>query len=208
VERKFPVGSQIEGPVTKIMNFGAFVEIAPGADGLVHVSEIVADRRINHPRDVLREGQRVKAVVLAIDSEKRQIKLSMKQLIPTSIDEYIAEHKVGDRVSGRVVELTALGATIELGEGIRAALHVKTGGAAGTGRAGNAPATETAKASASESGAVAPDLSQLSSMLKARWKGSAPAPAAQPEPLAESQIRTFKIVKLIPDSKKIEVELA
>ena len=120
VERKFPAGSQVEGPVTKIMNFGAFVQIAEGVDGLVHVSEIVADRRINHPRDVLREGQRVKALVLAIDSEKRQIKLSMKQLIPTSIDEYIAEHKVGDTVSGRVVELTSSGAIVELGEGIRA----------------------------------------------------------------------------------------
>ncbi len=119
VERKFPVGSQVEGPITKIMNFGAFVQIAEGVDGLVHVSEIVAGRRINHPRDVLREGQRVKAVILAIDSEKRQIKLSMKQLIPTSIDEYIAEHKVGDQVSGRVVELTSSGAIVELGEGIR-----------------------------------------------------------------------------------------
>jgi small subunit ribosomal protein S1 len=202
VERNFPVGSQIEGPVTKIMNFGAFVEIIPGVEGLVHVSEIVADRRINHPRDVLREGQRVKALVLAIDPEKRQIKLSMKQLIPTSIDEYIAEHKVGDHVSGRVVELTASGAMVELGEGIRAIC-----GGAGTGRAGNAPAAETAKASASKSGATAPDLSQLSSMLTARWKGNAPAPSAAPEPLAESQIRTFKITKLAADSKKIEVEL-
>jgi len=198
VERKFPVGSQIEGPVTKIMNFGAFVEIAPGADGLVHVSEIVADRRINHPRDVLREGQRVKALVLAIDSEKRQIKLSMKQLIPTSIDEYIAEHKVGDRVSGRVVELTASGAVVELGEGIRAACHTV-----------NAPAAATAKTpAATESGAGKPDLSQLSSMLNARWKGNAPAPTAALEPLAESQIRTFKITRLDAESKKIEVELA
>jgi small subunit ribosomal protein S1 len=204
VERKFPVGSQIEGPVTKIMNFGAFVQIAPGTDGLVHVSEIVADRRINHPRDVLREGQRVKALVLAIDSEKRQIKLSMKQLIPTSIDEYIAEHKAGNQVSGRVVELTASGAVIELGEGIRATLLAKKAGAAG------APAAEVAKTSTAQStgAAAAPDLSQLSSMLKARWKGNAPAPSAQPEPLAESQIRTFKIVKLIPDAKQIEVELA
>src|SRR5580658_3128844 len=119
VERKFPAGSQIEGPITKIMNFGAFVQITEGVDGLVHVSEIVADRRINHPSDAVRQGQRVKAVVLAIDSAKRQIKLSMKQLIPTSIDEYIAEHKVGDSVSGRVVEITASGAVVELGEGIR-----------------------------------------------------------------------------------------
>ena len=126
VQRRFPAGSQVEGPVTKIMNFGAFVQIAEGVDGLVHVSEIVADRRINHPRDVVREGQVVKAVILAIDSEKRQIKLSMKQLIPTSIDEYIAEHKVGDTVSGRVVELTSSGATVELGEGIRAACRART----------------------------------------------------------------------------------
>ena len=199
VERKFPVGSQIEGPVTKIMNFGAFVEIAPGADGLVHVSEIVADRRINHPRDVLREGQRVKALVLAIDSEKRQIKLSMKQLIPTSIDEYIAEHKVGDRVSGRVVELTASGAVVELGEGIR--------GTCGAAAAPSAQKPAHTSSSAAPNSAE-PDLSQLSSMLKARWKGNAPAATTVPEPLAEDQIRTFKITKLAAETMKIELELA
>jgi small subunit ribosomal protein S1 len=117
-------------------------------------------------------------------------------LIPTSIDEYIAEHKVGDHVSGRVVELTASGAVVELGEGIRAALHAKKAAATG------APAVPAAAP------ATAPDLSQLSSMLKARWKGNAPSPSAQPEPLAEDQIRTFKITKLVADTKKIEVELA
>jgi small subunit ribosomal protein S1 len=197
LERKFPVGSQIEGPVTKIMNFGAFVQIAPGVDGLVHISEIVADRRLNHPSDALREGQRVQAVLLAMDPQKRQIKLSMKQLIPTSIDEYIAEHKVGDRVSGRVVELTASGAIVELGEGIRGAC-----------RTGTAAAAAKTSDAAPQSGAAKPDLSQLSSLLKARWKGNAPEPSAAPEPLAESQIRTFKITKLAADAKKIEVELA
>jgi small subunit ribosomal protein S1 len=207
VERKFPAGSQVEGPITKIMNFGAFVQIAEGVEGLVHVSEIVADRRINHPRDVVREGQRVKAVVLAIDSQKRQIKLSMKQLVPTSIDEYIAEHIVGDSVSGRVVELTSSGAIVELGEGIRATLTAMTS------RTGSAPSAEEFSAGASAlppAGAQfpsAPDLSQLSSMLKARWKGNAPAPSAQPEPLAEGQIRSFKITKLVADAKKIEIEL-
>jgi len=195
VERKFPAGSQIEGPVSKIMNFGAFVQIAEGVDGLVHISEIVADRRINHPRDALREGQVVKALVLAVDPEKRQIKLSIKQLIPTSIDEYIAEHKVGDRVSGRVVELTASGAIVELGEGIR-----------GTCNAAAAASPQKPLGVGAQSSA--PDLSQLSSMLKARWKGNAPALSAAPEPLAEAQIRSFKIVKLEPDGKKIEVEVA
>jgi small subunit ribosomal protein S1 len=206
VERKFPAGSQVEGPITKIMNFGAFVQIAEGVDGLVHVSEIVADRRINHPSDVVRQGQRVKAVVLAIDSEKRQIKLSMKQLIPTSIDEYIAEHKVGDQVSGRVVEIAASGAIIELGEGIRAALHAKAGH---TGNAPSAQESSSAPATAAQSSTLAaPDLSQFSSMLKARWKGSTHAPSAAPEPLAEGQIRTFRITKLVADPKKIEVDLA
>ncbi len=194
VRQKFPEGSQIEGPVTKIMNFGAFVQLTEGVEGLVHVSEIAADRRINHPGDVLRAGQIVKALVLAIDTEKRQIKLSMKQLIPTGIDEYIAEHKAGDVVSGRVMELGAGVAVVELGEGIRAQCRVKA-------VAATAPAAEPkpeAKA----------DLSSLTTLLSARWKGNAPAAAAKPEPLTEGQIRSFKIVKLNAEAKKIEVELA
>jgi small subunit ribosomal protein S1 len=191
--QRFPVGSQIEGPVTKLMNFGAFVQLVDGIEGLVHVSEISADRRINHPSDVLRAGQVVKAQVLAMDVEKRQVKLSMKQLIPTSIDEYIAEHKPGDTVSGRVVENSATQAVVEVGEGIRAICRAGAGAA-------QAPTPE-----ASASAKV--DLSSLSSMLKDRWKGNTKAPAAKPDPLAEGQIRTFKIVSLDAEAKKIEVEL-
>jgi small subunit ribosomal protein S1 len=194
VRQKFPENSQIEGPVTKIMNFGAFVQLAEGIEGLVHVSEIAADRRINHPSDVLRAGQVVKALVLAIDTEKRQIKLSMKQLVPTSIDEYIAEHKPGDVVSGRVVELGASSAVVELGEGIRA-----TCGAAAL----SAATPEAEKKSEGKA-----DLSALSSLLSERWKGNAPAATAKPEALSAGQIRTFKIVKLDAETKKITVELA
>ena len=118
--RNFPAGSHVEGPITKIMAFGAFVQIADGIEGLVHISEISADKRLNHPSDELRVGQVVQAQVLALDTEKRQIKLSMKQLIPTSIDEYIAEHKAGDVVSARVVEAADNFVQVELGEGIRA----------------------------------------------------------------------------------------
>ena len=192
VLRRFPVGSQVEGPVTKIMKFGAFVEIAEGVEGLVHISEIVPDRRLNHPSDVLRAGQVVKAQVLAIDADKRQIKLSMKQLVPTSIDEYIAEHNVGDRVSGRVVDES--GTLIEVGEGIRALCRVSSNAAM------SAPQTAAQPSKA--------DLSSLSSMLQARWKGSAPGPAAGPEPLQIGQIRNFRIVKLDLDKKSVEVELA
>jgi len=194
VRQKFPENSQIEGPVTKIMNFGAFVQLAEGVEGLVHVSEIVADRRINHPSDVLRAGQVVKALVLAIDTEKRQMKLSMKQLVPTSIDEYIAEHKAGDVVSGRVVELGASSAVVELGEGIRG-----TCGAAGF----SVAVPEAEKKSEGKA-----DLSALSSLLSARWKGNAPAASAKPEALSAGQIRTFKIVRLDAETKKIVVQLA
>jgi small subunit ribosomal protein S1 len=192
VTSKYPAGSQIEGPVTKIMPFGAFIQIADGIEGLVHVSEISADKRINHPQDVLRAGQVVKAQVLGIAPEKRQIKLSMKQLIPTSIDEYIAEHKQGDTVSGRVVDESATSATVELGEGIRATCRVAKS---------SAPVAETRPAAKA-------DLSSLSSMLQSRWKGSAPAPSAAPEPLRTGQIRSFKITRLDADKKSIEVELA
>ena len=177
------------------MKFGAFVQIADGIEGLVHISEIVVDRRLDHPSEVLHAGQIVKAQVLAIDTEKRQIKLSMKQLIPTSVDEYIAEHKPGDTVSGRVVAIAASGIDVELGEGIR-----------GTCRPPKA--TAKAQAPAAVSGAAKADLSSLSSMLAARWKGSAPAPQPEPEPLAEGQVRSFRIVKLDAEKKTVEVELA
>jgi len=195
VQRNFPVGAQVEGPVTKLMSFGAFVQIADGVEGLVHISEIVADRRLNHPSDALRAGQVVQAQVLAIDAEKRQIKLSMKQLIPTSIDEYIAERKVGDTVSGRVVEVSPKTALVELGEGIRA---VCTLAAAAPASGGAQPAKPAGTA----------DLSSLTSMLQARWKGNTPSKSAAPEPLAAGQIRTFKIKKLDTEGKKIEVELS
>ncbi|MGD0910375.1 MAG: 30S ribosomal protein S1, partial [Terracidiphilus sp.] len=118
-QRRYPAGSQVTGTVTKMMAFGAFVEIAEGVEGLVHISEIVADRRLNHPSEALHTGQKVETLVLAIDTEKRQMKLSMKQLIPTSIDEYIAEHKVGDTVSGRVVVVAGSTLQVDLGDGIR-----------------------------------------------------------------------------------------
>jgi small subunit ribosomal protein S1 len=133
----------------------------------------------------------VKAQVLAIDTEKRQIKLSMKQLIPTGIDEYIAEHKAGDLVSGRVVDVAASSAVVELGDGIRCNCRVSTA----------APAAETKAAGKA-------DLSSLSSMLKDRWKGNTSAASAAPEVLSAGQIRSFKIAKLDAESKKIEVELA
>jgi small subunit ribosomal protein S1 len=189
----FPVGAEVEGAVTRMMNFGAFVQIAEGVEGLVHISEVVADRRLNHPSDVLRVGQVVKAQVLGVDADKRQIKLSMKQLIPTGLSEYLVEHKVGDSVSGRVVDVTGDVATVELGEGIRATCKVvKAAAAAESGGTGG--------------GAI--DLSALGSMLKDRWKTGGPAPGSAPAALEAGQVRGFKITALDADAKRIELELS
>ena len=192
--QRFPAGAQVTGPVTRMTAFGAFVEAAEGVEGLVHISEIVADRRLNHPSDVLHVGQVVKAQVLALDKDKRQMKLSMKQLIPTSLDEYLAEHKAGDIVSGRVVEASGALATVELGEGVRA---VCRGLKAAAGEPG-AEAKSEAKA----------DLSSLSSLLSAKWKGKGPAAAAGPEALSAGQIRSFRIVAIEAEARRVEVEIA
>jgi small subunit ribosomal protein S1 len=185
--KKFPAGSAVEGPVTKLEKFGAFVRMAEGVEGLVHISEITADRRLAHPQDALKVGQVVRAQVLAIDTEKRQAKLSMKQLVPTSLDEYLAEHQAGDVVSGRVIAESADSATVELGEGIRAECRLRAG------------------AGASASGSGAADLSALTSMLQARWKGKTPA---GPEPLHAGQVRNFRIVELDREAKRVAVEIA
>lgn len=192
VPKKFPVGAAIEGPVTRLMKFGAFVELAEGVEGLVHVSEISAEKHINHPQDVLRVGEVVKAQVIGLDPEKRQLRLSMKQLIPTGFAEYMEEHKVGDVVSGRVVEQSADSAIVELGDGIRVTCL---------------KSAKAAVENKSDSGAAL-DLSSLTSMLNARWKTGAPAAGSQPEPLGVGQVRSFRLVKLDQETQKIEVELA
>jgi small subunit ribosomal protein S1 len=189
VPRSYPLGSEVEGPITSLMKFGAFMQLSEGVEGLIHVSEISADRRIGMPAEVLRVGQRVKALVIGVDPEKRQMKLSMKQLVPTGLDEYLAEHKEGDVVTGRLTDES--GTRAELGEGIHAACK---GGSAAPAKA---EAATPAKA----------DLSSLSSMLQARWKTGAGAPVNS-EPTRAGQVRSFRIVKLDRSTKKIEVELA
>jgi len=189
ISQRFQVGSAIEGPVTNLMKFGAFVQLSEGIEGMVHVSDITAEKRINTPHDMLRVGQIVKAQILAIDLDKRQIRLGMKQLVPTGIDEYLAEHNEGDVVTGRLMD--DAGARAELGEGIHATCRTA---------AAKAPIAAEAPSSSKA------DLSSLTSMLQNRWKsGSSPTPKA--EPARAGQVRSFRIVKLDRAAKKIEVEL-
>jgi small subunit ribosomal protein S1 len=196
VPRKFASGTVIEGPITSITKFGAFVQLAEGVEGMVHVSEISAEKRINHPQDAVKPGQVVQALVLSIDQEKRNIRLSMKQLVPTGLDEYIAEHKPGDTVTGRVIEMSGSEGRVELGEGIQAKCRIKAPGAKSK-QSGEPKTSAPGKA----------DLSSLGSMLQARWKSGAPAAEAKPDSVSAGQIREFRITSLDPAAKKIEVEL-
>jgi small subunit ribosomal protein S1 len=201
VAQRFAAGSVIEGPVVSITKFGAFVQLSEGVEGMIHISEMSAEKRINHPQEVLQLGQLVRAQVLAVDTEKRQLRLSMKQLAPSGLDEYIAEHKEGDMVTGRMVEVSEGRARVELGEGVLGTCRMDAASAVAETKSQAAPVPS------SETHAK-PDLSSLGSMLQARWKGGTPASGAKPEPVRSGQIRKFRIVKLDPAAKKIELELA
>jgi small subunit ribosomal protein S1 len=187
---RLTAGSVVEGPVTSIQKFGAFVQVAEGVEGMVHVGDIAADRRINHPQEMLKVGQTIKAQVLEVDTAKRRLRLGMKQLIPTSLDEYITEHKEGDLVTGRMTDVASGRAKVELGEGVYATCRLTA----------EAPKVEKQAAA----GKV--DLSSMTSMLQQRWKSGASLSGGG-EAVRNGQIRSFRISKLDPAAKKIELEL-
>lgn len=191
---KFPVGSVVEGEIVSLTKFGAFVQVAEGLEGMIHVSDISAEKRINHPQDVFKIGQSVKAQILELDAERRRLKLGIKQVTPTSIDEYLSERKPGEVVSGRIVEVSGDSLVAELGEGIRAA--------------GKSRQPDNQPSLAEPTGPAKADLKSLSSMLAARWKSGAVTESSKPEEIRVGQVRTFRITKLDPATKKIEVELA
>jgi small subunit ribosomal protein S1 len=131
--------------------------------------------------------------VLELDPEKRRLKLGMKQLIPTSIDEYLAEHQQSDVVSGRVVEVSNGSAQVELGEGILAACGISA----------EVPKPQAA----SNSLGARTDLASLSSILAARWKSGTVPESSKPQEIQPGQVRKFRIAKLDRTLKRIEVEL-
>lgn len=191
-EKKYLPGTVVEAPVVSLTKFGAFIQLDENIEGMIHVGDITAEKRINHPQDVLKMGEVVKAVVLELDREKRRLRLGLKQLIPTSLDEYIAEHKEGDVVTGRVSEVSKGRAVVELGEGVRASVSMG--------------ASESAEEKPAE--AKSADISALSSMLASRWKGAGSAAAAQKGMARAGEIRSFRIKHLDAQNKRIELELA
>ncbi len=212
-QKKFGAGVIVEAPVTSLTKFGAFVQLDEFVEGMIHVGDISAEKRLNHPQDELKVGQTVRAIVLEVDSSRRRIRLGMKQLVPTAADEYIGEHQVGETVTGRVRDVNRGIANVELGEGVHAACVLPER---------SEPKEKQEKAPAPQQQKPV-DLSALSSMLTSRWKGGGEASSsgaaasagstgknepAKPTGVRVGQVRTFRIVKLDAEKKRIDVEVA
>ena len=123
IESRYSVGSVVEGRVRNMTDFGAFVEIEEGIDGLVHVSDLSWTKRIKHPSEVLKKGQLVQAVILNIDAKGHRLSLGIKQLQPDAWETYFQNHQVGDIVHGRICRLAGFGAFVELAEGVEGLCH-------------------------------------------------------------------------------------
>lgn len=196
IKDRYPNGKVIEGKVTRLAKFGAFVEVEEGIDGLIHVSEFTNEKRIEHPSEVVKVGQVVRAVVLSADPEAKRLKLGMKQLEATSADQFAQEAAVGDRVSGRVLQVRGNKVVVQLGEGVEGVCVVE----------------ESAKPAATASGGAL--AGSLAEQLAAAWKGGK-ASASKPgdklpsgsatEPYREGQLRSFTIKAMDAAGKKIEL---
>jgi small subunit ribosomal protein S1 len=124
LEDKYPTGAIIEGRVRNLTDFGAFIEIEDGIDGLVHVSNLSWTKRIKHPSEVLKKGEKVRAIVLGVEPENRRLSLGVKQLQPDVWETFFAQHRVGDVIKGKVLRTAQFGAFIEIAEGVEGLCHV------------------------------------------------------------------------------------
>jgi len=124
LEDKYPIGAIIEGRVRNLTDFGAFIEIEDGIDGLVHVSNLSWTKRIKHPSEVLKKGEKVRAIVLGVEPENRRLSLGVKQLQPDVWETFFAQHRIGDVIKGKVLRTAQFGAFVEIAEGVEGLCHV------------------------------------------------------------------------------------
>jgi small subunit ribosomal protein S1 len=124
IEERFPVGAKVHGKVTNLVPYGAFVEIEEGVEGLIHVSELSWTKRITRPSDVLAQGQEIDAIVLGVNKEEQKISLGVRQLEPNPWDAIEQRYVIGSEVKGKIRNMTAYGAFVELEEGIDGMIHV------------------------------------------------------------------------------------
>lgn len=121
---RYPLGTKISGTVRNVTEFGAFVEVEEGVDGLIHISDMSWSKRLQHPSEVVNKGDEVEAVVLNVDPENQRLSLGLKQLSTDTWDEFLSNNSAGDVVEGKIVKLTNFGAFVELAEGIEGLIHV------------------------------------------------------------------------------------
>src|SRR6266403_2016491 len=239
VAEKYKAGERVHGTVTRLTDYGAVVELDPGIEGLIHISEMSWAKRVRTPSAVVKPGETVEAVILGVNVGERRISLGLKQALGDpwagvaqkfapgtviegpvtsltkfgafvqltegfegmiSVSEISAENNEGDIVTGRMVDVSEGRARGERGEGVVATCRMPE----------EKPAQEDKSAeseSTSSSSSARPDLSSLGSMLQTRWKSGAATDEAKPEAARAGQIRKFRIAKLDPAGKRIELEL-
>ncbi len=125
IEEKYPAGTKIKGRVRNLTNYGAFIEIEEGVDGLLHISDMSWAKKVGHPSEIVKKGDKIEAIVLSVDREKKRVALGLKQLYDDPWTKEIPDrYKVGDIVKGKVTKLANFGAFLELGKGIEGLLHI------------------------------------------------------------------------------------
>jgi small subunit ribosomal protein S1 len=130
---RYPAGTVVEGRVRNLTDFGAFIEIEDGIDGLVHVSNLSWTKRVKHPSEIVKKGEKVKAVVLGVEPQNRRLSLGIKQLQPDVWESFFATHRVGDVVHGKVLRTAQFGAFVEIAEGVEGLCHISEAGDEGGG---------------------------------------------------------------------------
>ncbi len=124
IGERYQLGSKVQGKVRNLTDFGAFVEIEDGVDGLVHVSDISWSKKVKHPKDILKKGQEVEAIITSIDTEAHRLSLSIKELTPSAWDTFIGERKAGDVVKGTISRFAGFGVFVELAPDLEGLCHI------------------------------------------------------------------------------------
>jgi small subunit ribosomal protein S1 len=124
LKERYQIGSRVSGRVRNLTDFGAFIEVEDGVDGLVHVSDISWAKRIKHPGELLKKGQEIEAVITSIDAENRRLSLSIKDLEPNAWERFVTTHKPGDVVKGKIARFANFGAFVELDDNLEGLCHI------------------------------------------------------------------------------------
>ena len=124
VEEKFPIGTKVKGKIRNLTDYGAFVELEEGVDGLIHVTEMSWTKKIANPKEILKKGQKIEAVVLSVDAKARKLSLGLKQLMPDPWEKIAKIYKEGHKTSGKIAKITNFGIFVELENDLEGLIHV------------------------------------------------------------------------------------